>query len=140
LAFVPALGNEPGRFYTLILHPGGYTAVGMTEGNDSSTSASSRRLSQWYIGGAGPVDAVGSSGAALVYNASRDTNLRAVFSWRDGSRLSFLPIADGLVNHDYRDQNDYPLLKKNLPCAISGRCFRCQYLTRDGNDCGNWTR
>lgn len=130
LAYQPFAGQPSyvGRFYmAFTLHPdctapyqptGCGTFMIMTEGN--FTSGTSRRF-LWIkpvLGfGTGPGGAPGLRGVALLNDLTRDTNLRGALTGPGGD-MKFMPLADGIVNANLSDMDDYPyiqgMLRKSL--------------------------
>jgi hypothetical protein len=132
LAYQPFAGqpSHVGRFYVALkltdacpqlLKNDGYGCeprVLMTEGNN--TAGTSRRL-LWI----NPSFALGLGldasmrGVSLIRDLTRDTNVRGLtIFFADGWKTTFLPFADGIMNANASDMDDYPyiqgMLRKSL--------------------------
>jgi hypothetical protein len=130
LAYVsPAGGSSGGRYYVAFPSvaiagaPAGVPKIAMTEGNDDGASATNRRFS--FKNGAingmtGWVVAAAGEGMSLTYRAGLDTNLRMAYTLNTG--LEFAPLADGVVNHQLTDHNDYAALQDAKDCALFACC------------------
>jgi hypothetical protein len=124
LAYVPLdpAIPEDGRFYVAWrLFPAGAGMISMSQGNDPDPAATERRLvfeSGVFIRNvwAGVMD-----GVALQYDARFDDNLRAAWVYRD-QRVRFEPFADGIVDVDMYDQDDYQFILQYLACSLKGNC------------------
>jgi hypothetical protein len=146
----PGLAYQPfnnsivnvGRFSMLARVPGaGFgnsPVIAYTEGNDPSGSATTYRESTWY-GGLYYFQedgAIQGKASSLLYDPAHDTNLRGAFS--DGlTQVWFQPLADGQVNANFTDQNDYDAFKVNLGCPFLGGCKSCTAMNADGT-CATW--
>jgi hypothetical protein len=134
LAYMPFTSSVPeaGRFYVT------YTAVGdvnqavafisMTEGNDPSPTATTRRLVFGPGAHVGNEWRVTNAGTPLVFAPGLDTNLRAFLSFQEqgasGLQAStiFAPLADGIFNVTMRDFDDYALIRAHLGCSLTRSC------------------
>jgi len=112
-----AASQSIGRFYmALPAVPGTDDVVHLmiTEGN--KTTGASQRLA-WLprttILGA----ALRGSGASLMDDLTRDTNLRAVLTYGTGETL-FMPVADGIANGNITDLDDYRYLTNLLKASL----------------------
>ncbi len=131
----PAIAYEPidnanpsdGRFY-LAYNPPGTDGVYIvqTEGNDGGSSATSKRLKWFNPAYASTVSQVADGGISLEYDWSlnRDKNVRAAWTYKGSGlkSMNFFPLADGYVNINMKDQNDYPVITGHLACSLSRSC------------------
>ena len=62
-------------------------------------------------------------GVALHHDPRFDDNLRAAFVYISGG-LQFLPFADGIIDADMYDQDDYAYILANLACSLTRSCSR----------------
>ncbi|HEV7239698.1 MAG TPA: hypothetical protein VGQ36_10690 [Thermoanaerobaculia bacterium] len=146
----PGLAYEPfdkatdlstGRFYILAVAGNRVPKWSMSQGNDESPSAPYRREYVWepprnYYNDFDKVQA--GSGVTLSWTRNRDSNVRGAFGSTAWNNIFFQPLADGLVNFNFTDQNDYAIMKKNLRCSwLPSQCFRCLELNADGT-CLTW--
>jgi hypothetical protein len=133
LAYVPfsSSTSRNGQFYLSYPEKGGYKSsrIMKTEGNDTSTGATSRRLqfreapmyffNYWGTANGSP---------AIFYEMGFDTNLRGAFptiNTTTGScQISFFPVADGIPDITLKDQDDYYYMKNTLSCSMGqGGCI-----------------
>ena len=146
LVYIPNTSQSDGRLLALFRGSGQQSFNAISEGNDATAGTTSRRITTWYVsqhggntyGGAEPIS---TKGVTLIYNSAIDTNARGAVSLLDGTRVDFLPVSDGLINHTFRDQNDYQMLKKNVACALSQgtRCWHCNSVAAGGG-CASWAK
>jgi len=133
LAYVPfsSADTTKGQFYLSYHEVGGYNSsrIMKTEGNDTSASATSRRLqfrepsiyfyNYWGTAQGSP---------AIFYEMGADTNLRGAFptinTGNNHYQISFFPIADGIPNITLKDNNDYYYMTNTLSCSLGrGNCI-----------------
>lgn len=125
LAYVPfdRANPEDGRFYAAWRpFPTGPGTISMSQGNDPDPTATERRLV--FESGAfmRNVWAVVVDGVALQYDMRFDDNLRAAWVYRGDQRVRFEPFADGIVDVDMYDQDDYQFILQYLACSLRGTC------------------
>ncbi|MEM9493308.1 MAG: hypothetical protein AAGC55_29425, partial [Myxococcota bacterium] len=126
LAYVPFDPEKPedGRFFLAWKpYPSGAALVSMTEGNDQSELATSRRL-RW-LGGIFLVnvwDIVAGSGISLVYDPRFDQRMRATWAFSADSEVLFYPLPEGIEDYQLRDQYDYSFIRQTLSCSLNGTC------------------
>jgi hypothetical protein len=115
--------------------------IGQSEGNNTNCFAPNRRLCTWRFSDfVTHFDVDAQSSSTLVYDLNLDANVRGAHtSDFEGTTVMFRPLADGLVNFEFRDQNDYPHLKKNAGCSLNGQCFWCETLASDSALCTSWS-
>lgn len=122
-AYVPfnASDRTQGRFY-VGFNPGPQSplALAMTEGNDMSAGAATRRMlflpntmmiNEWSMIANG-------DGVSLLFDPDYDTNLRAAVPGSDGN-VYLMPLVDGLVNVQYKDYDDYGIMLGNLAPSLT---------------------
>ena len=133
LAYVPFASSDTtkGQFYLAYHEVGGFNSsrIMKTEGNNTSTSATSRRFqfrepsiyfyNYWGTANGAP---------ALFYETGVDTNLRGAFptiNTGNGScQISFFPVTDGIPNITLKDQDDYYYMTNTLRCSLGqGSCI-----------------
>lgn len=124
LAYVPFRPEVPeeGRFYlTWKPLPTGAALITFTQGNDPAPDADALRMelmpgtylrNLWGVA----VDTV-----TLHFDPRFDDNLRAAYVYFLGS-LQFLPFADGIIDADMHDQDDYEYILANLACSLTASC------------------
>ncbi|MFH0900471.1 MAG: hypothetical protein V2A73_07565, partial [Pseudomonadota bacterium] len=94
--------------------------MAQTEGNNTLATATAQRF-VWATPAAYFFNAwaYAESNVTLHYDMRYDRNLRASYTYdKDGGTLVFLPIADGIFNTELRDQDDYAVIMRNLPCSF----------------------
>lgn len=134
--FRPWQSSTPtsGRFIILFrdIESGNRPMNAVSEGNNTSCSATSNRLCVWKKGyHITEFDRTAQASMFLLYDNAQDTNVRGALSL-SGDWVGFHPVADGLVNSSFRNQIDYSIFKRNVACPFSGRCFTCTALNADG--------
>jgi hypothetical protein len=128
LAYVPFSSTDSltkGQFYLAYHEVGGYNCVRImkTEGNDPSTSATSRRLqfreaSAYFYNYWGTTE----GSPSIFYEMGFDTNLRGAVYMVD--RTSFFPVSDAIPNITLKDQDDYYYMRNTLSCSLGrGNCI-----------------
>jgi hypothetical protein len=91
----------------------------MTEGNLSTGTPASRRLT-WITPAYElyqPENAT-VGGVSLVDDLTRDTNLRAAFGSASNNQGIFEPLADGIINGNLKDFNDFPYVTGALRASL----------------------
>jgi hypothetical protein len=116
LAWVKTTSNTVGRFYMSYTRPScfgpaGETGLILTEGQ--STSGSNRRL-QWKEAF---IPFANSQGAVALLGDARDNHLRATMTTLQG-QLYVMPLADGIVNTNMKDVDDYVYLQGDIRAAL----------------------
>jgi hypothetical protein len=124
LAYVPFRPEVPeeGRFYVAWKPlPTGAGLIGFTQGNDPAPEATALRMQ--FQGGTylRNLWAVTTDGIPLLYDVRFDDNLRAAYVHANRN-LQFLPFADGVIDADMYDQDDYEYILANLACSLTGSC------------------
>jgi hypothetical protein len=115
---------EDGRFFVAWRpSPAGAGLIALSEGNDPRPAATTRRLklepgaqikNGWAL-----VD----GGVTLGFDRRFDQNLRAIYVYANGGWVWFHPFADGIIDVDMRDQDDYAMIRKYLACSlVPGTC------------------
>ncbi len=125
LAYVPydrAL-PEDGRFYLAWRpYPTGAGVISLSQGNDVDPAAPDRRLvfpRGTYIRN---LWALLEGTVTLAYDVRYDDNLRAAWVYANSGAVQFQPFADGILDVDMRDQDDYGYILDNLACSLDGSC------------------
>jgi hypothetical protein len=126
LAYVPFRPEVPeeGRFYVSWKPlPTGAGLIAFTQGNDPAPEATALRME--LMGGTylRNLWAVAIDGVTLHYDPRFDDNLRAAFVYFKGG-LQFLPFADGVIDANMHDQDDYEYILANLACSLTRSCSR----------------
>ncbi|WP_428267546.1 hypothetical protein [Haliangium sp.] len=126
LAYVPITPDVPseGRFYVAWKPlPTGAGLIAFTTGNDPDPAAETRRME--FLPGAYMRNlwAIVVDGVALHYDPRYDANLRAAWVYLHGG-LQLLPFADGIIDVDMYDQDDYEYIRANLACSLTASCER----------------
>lgn len=122
LAYVPfdPLVPSEGRFYLAWKpFPAGAIVIAMTEGNDPSPGATSRRLRFWRPAYFANVWALGASSVALVYDGG---GLRSAWAFGDRDTALFHPYADGVVKAAWTDVDDFAVIRRFLACSLTASC------------------
>jgi hypothetical protein len=126
LAYVRLTDDAPAGRYFLAWRPwpDGALVISMSEGDDSDPGATSGRLrfiratflrNVW-------ADLIGSP--ALSHAAGLDDSLRAAWVYAGNGQMQFNPFADGIIDVEMRDQDDYAYIKANLACSLTASCPR----------------
>lgn len=111
-----------GRFYLAFMRqPESPAIIYLTEGNDPRAEAESHRMV--LIAGAyiRNVWAMVDGGVTLMYDHRHDRNLRAVWS-RPTNQTFFNPYADGIVDIDMYDVDDYAVMREHIACSLTESC------------------
>ena len=111
-----------GRFYLAFMRqPESPAIIYMTEGNDPRAEAESYRLgltSGVYLRS---VWAVVEGGVSLMYDRDHDSNLRAM--WTRADRETFFnPYADGILDVDMYDVDEYAVMREYIACSLTESC------------------
>lgn len=126
LAYVPFRRDVPeeGRFYLAWKPlPTGAGLISFTRGNDLAPDATALRMELMPGAYLRNVWAVAVDGVALHHDPRFDDNLRAAFVYISGG-VQFLPFADGIIDADMHDQDDYAYILDNLACSLTRSCAR----------------
>lgn len=126
LAYVPFRPEVPeeGRFYLAWKPlPTGAGLISFTRGNDPAPEATALRMELMSGAYLRNLWAVAADGVALHHDPRFDDNLRAAFVYISGG-LQFLPFADGIIDADMHDQDDYEYILANLACSLTKSCSR----------------
>jgi len=120
LAYVPYhKQTTAGRFYLTWQPNGGGIRLDLTEGNDVSPTATKRRVI-WQGPGRLHNDwLVTTQPLSLEFDLAYDDNLRAMFSTADSE---FYPLADGIVNANLKDHDDFTVMFSKLACSLRDGC------------------
>ena len=124
LAYVPfdPLVPDEGRFYMAWRpFPAGAALIAFTEGNDLSPDAPDRRLRFWPGTFLRNLWAIVADGITLAFDPRFDDNLRATWNYLYGG-VQFQPFADGIIDVEMRDQDDYAYILDNLACSLTRSC------------------
>jgi hypothetical protein len=124
LAYVPFRPDVPeeGRFYVSWKPlPTGAGLIAFTQGNDPAPEATALRMELMPGTYLRNLWAVAVDGVTLHHDPRFDANLRAAFVYFKGS-VQFLPFADGIIDADMHDQDDYEYILANLACSLTASC------------------
>ena len=131
LAYVPYTSNvagepvgdpENGRFYIAYVYfPESPAVIAMTEGNDLRPEAESRRMDLKYGGYMRNVWATVEGGVTLFHDERYDANLRGMWTYAYGDTY-FNPFADGIIDVDMYDDDDYAVMRENIACSLTLSC------------------
>jgi hypothetical protein len=114
---------EEGRFYLAWRPlPAGAALISLTEGNDPRPEAMDRRLRVFYGTHIRNSWAVVGDGVSLLFDRRFDQNLRASYVYAPSRGIWFHPFADGIIDVDMRDQDDYAFIVQYLACSLTGSC------------------
>lgn len=115
---------EEGRFYvTWKPLPTGAGLIAFTQGNDPAPEATALRMQLLPSTYLRNLWAVALDAVILHFDPRFDTNLRAAYVyWKGG--LQFQPFADGIIDADMYDQDDYEYILANLACSLTASCSR----------------
>jgi hypothetical protein len=124
LAYVPFRPEVPeeGRFFVSWKPlPAGAGLIAFTQGNDPAPEATALRMQ--LMGGTylRNLWALATDGVPLHYDVRFDDNLRAAYVHANRN-LQFLPFADGVIDADMHDQDDYEYILANLACSLTRSC------------------
>jgi hypothetical protein len=124
LVYVPFSTTTPssGRFYVAFSRQNGQAAAeAMTEGNDSSSGATNKRLifgditmlkDEWFHTYAGDT-------LKFTYDAAQDQTPHLLLGVASSNSLSFAPVADGTPNITFYDYDDYAIIRSNLAGSLA---------------------
>jgi hypothetical protein len=116
---------EKGRFFLAWRpFPTGAGVISMSEGNDVAADATAYRMifrRGTYLRN---LWALLDGSVALGYDARYDANLRAAWVYAVNGGLQFNPFADGVIDVQMKDQDDYAYIHANLACSLDGTCPR----------------
>jgi hypothetical protein len=126
LAYAPFRADVPaeGRFYIAWKPlPTGAGLISFTQGNDLAPGAAALRME--FLPGTflRNLWAIAIDGVTLHFDPRFDANLRASFVYFKGG-VQFLPFADGIIDVEMHDQDDYDYILANLACSLTASCPR----------------
>jgi hypothetical protein len=126
LAYVPFRPGVPGegRFFLAWKPlPTGAAVITFTQGNDLAPDATALRMELLPGAYLRNLWAIALGGVVLHHDPRFDDNLRAAYVHLSGG-LQFLPFADGIIDADLYDQDDYDYILANLACSLTASCSR----------------